>query len=147
MDSSILNLKDLEVLTGKTFKTLKKRLENLDPVKVTPKGNFYDARHALPLLYEAKQNGDLDLSSERAKLANAQTEKTIVETEKLKERYVPVEEVERQWSAVILNARSKLLLLPKKMAFDLKGITDVEVIEERLETYIYDALTDLSQGK
>ncbi len=147
MDCPIMNLADLEVLTGKTFKTLKKRLENLEPVKVTPKGNFYDARQALPLLYESKKEGELDLSTERAKLANAQTEKTIIETDKLKEKYILVEDAYRDFSTVILNARAKLLLLPKKMAFDLKGITDTQVIEDRLEEYIYNALTELGQGK
>jgi hypothetical protein len=147
MDNSIMNLKDLEVITGKTFKTLKKKLENLDPVRVTPKGNFYDSRQALPLLYEAKHEGDLDLSHERAKLANAQTEKTIIETEKLKERFVLVEEVRREWESKVLVTRAKLLLLPKKIAFDIKGMTDVHDIEERLEEYIHEALTELSQGK
>ena len=65
-----MNLNELESLTGKTFRTLKKRLEALEPCEVTTKGNFYDTRLALPLIFEnQKPEGELDLSIERAKLA------------------------------------------------------------------------------
>ena len=78
------NLKQLEDLTGITFKTLKKKLEaaDVEPVKTSPKGNFYDSVQALKALYLNQSTEELDLQKERAKLAQAQTKKTILEAKK-----------------------------------------------------------------
>lgn len=143
----LVNLHQLGKLTGRGFRKIKELLVDLEPEQKTGREFLYDAYKAVPLLFESRNGGNLDLSNERAKLANAQTEKTIIETEKLKEKYVLLEDLQREWETAVLNARAKLLLLPKKMSSDLKGLTDTAVIEERLEEYIYNALTDLSQGR
>ena len=142
---TLVNLHQLGELTGRGYRKIKELLGNLEPEQ-TGKEILYDAYKALPILFAARNEGALDFSNERAKLAQAQTEKTIIETEKLKQRLVSVEEVEQKWESSVLFARSKLLLLPKKMAFELKGITDSYAIEQILDDCIFDALTELSKG-
>lgn len=142
---ALVNLHQLGALTGRGYRKIKELLADLEPEQ-KGKEFLYDAYKALPLIFESRKEGELDLSHERAKLANAQTEKTLIETEKLKQRLVSVDEVESKWTSSVLNVRTKLLLLPKKMALELKGISDPETIEECLNNCIFDALTELSKG-
>ena len=142
------NLRELEELTGASFKTLKKRLEKagLEPVKTTPKGNFYNPQEALKAIYTEQNSEELNLQEERAKLARAQTEKTQYEADKMKEKLICAEEVKTAWAKYINNVRSKFLLLPLKISKDLKGISETKDIENILEENIYLCLVELSQG-
>lgn len=142
----LVNLHQLGTLTGRGYRKIKEILAGVEPEQ-KGKEFLYDAYKVLPLIFRSKSEGELDLSHERAKLANAQTEKTIIETEKLKERYIPIEDVRKEWESKVLNTRTKLLLMPKKMSAELRGLTELQDIEDRLEDYIFNALTELSRGE
>ena len=147
MGNLYLNLRELEELTGFTFKTLKKKLYGIAPAKKDTHGNFYALKEILPSLYLTKDDGSLNLSEERARLAKAQAEKTEYELGRMKEELLPANDIETLWVKYIVNVRSKLLLLPKKLAKELKGITDIKTIEQKLEEHIYINLTELGQGE
>lgn len=142
-----LNLRQLEDLTSFTYKTLKKKLVDVKPSKIENRGNFYSLKDVLPYLYQNKEDGSLDLSEERARLAKAQAEKTEYELQKMKRELLPSEEVETLWQKYISNIRSKILLLPNKVSRDLKGLEDEKEIEQIIENEVFNSLTGLSKGE
>ena len=142
------SLSELEQLTAVNYRTIRKRLNNVDPIKVDGRSHFYDSTIVLPLIYELDRlkNGDLDLNTEKAKLAAVQRQKIEIEIDEKQEKLVPADEVGKYWDKLVNNCRSKLLALPTRLAPQLVGIKDPNVIESNLRDVIYEALTELSNS-
>ena len=65
-----------------------------------------------------------------------------LELEEYKGNLIRVSEVKRQFAENIMNAKSKFLAIPKKLALELVG-QDANVIEAKLKQEIYSALKEL----
>ena len=72
----------LTELTGKTYRTIKRRLNEsgVEPVAKQVNTILFESTEALNAIYcDIKNKGELDLQQERAKLAKRQTEKTKIQ--------------------------------------------------------------------
>ena len=86
-----------------------------------------------------------DTHLERARLLRAQADKTELEVAVLRGNLVPIEKVESDWMTIIMAARSRLLAIPSKTAFQIAALKDPHEIERFLKRLIYEALTELAQ--
>ena len=139
MEHRLINLQKIEQLTGITFKTIKKRLQDSEvaPLRSEGKSLFYDSRVALPALYAQPRAEACDLTAERAKLARAQAEKATVETQKMLGNLVDKEEWCTAWASVFVQLKDRLLSIALKVssraanktAEEVYAIIDAEVRE------------------
>lgn len=87
----------------------------------------------------------LDLNAERARLAKEQADKTALENAARRGQMVDALVVVNEWTDQIAAARARLLSTPSKLAAQLVGIGDANVIAAAIRTEIYAALTELSE--
>ncbi len=83
---------------------------------------------------------NVQLQHEMAKAATAQ-----LQLKRLKGSYVLAEDVKRAWGEHISAVRSRVLLVPGKLAPRVAVETDVLACQEILEREIYSVLTELSE--
>ncbi|MBR0075126.1 MAG: hypothetical protein IJP96_05190 [Synergistaceae bacterium] len=82
------------------------------------------------------------LIAANTRLAIAKADLKELELEEYKGNLIRVSEVKRQFAENIMNAKSKFLAIPKKLALELVG-QDANVIEAKLKQEIYSALKEL----
>ena len=98
-----------------------------------------------------EQKANLDISELRKQKLQAEVDKERaiarikkLEADKAEGLLVDAEEVLQAWNSYILRCRAKLLSLPTKLALELAGIEQPEIIQERLTKVIDEALAELS---
>ena len=89
-------------------------------------------------------DGTVDARKERALLARAQREKVVLETEVLRGRLIPAEQVETIWGGMIANFRTRCLSIPVKAASSIMAALDLAEAESILKDLIYEALGELA---
>ncbi|MCP3850112.1 MAG: hypothetical protein GY694_07755 [Gammaproteobacteria bacterium] len=139
---SLYSISALNELTGIDRRTIKKRLENLTPV-IDGSSHKYETKQALPLLYGV-DDGEYDLTEERARLAHHQANKTSLEEQVLKGDLIPAEEVLSKWEKMVSNFRAKMLAIPTKTSHLLINVGEFDEVESILKTQVYEALKELS---
>lgn len=146
-DLSRLTLSQLGALTGKTFRTVKARLEKLEPVEKTKAALFYDPKQALPLIFsEEKKAGSSAVGlSDINRLNRAKAEKTELEVEELRKTLIPAKTVERVWSELVSNFRGRMLSLPSRLGSQLMGVTDQREIEIAARGMVFESLNELAE--
>ena len=149
MEDRLQSLNNIELLTGITFKTLKKRLgaAGIQPKKNRGKAILYDPREALPALYQSAVSGSVDvddLSVERARLAKVQREKTEIEKQKMLGNLVDKQKFETEWSAFLVELKDRILALPLKLSSVLAG-KDSEEIYVSLDVHLKEILNELAE--
>ncbi len=90
--------------------------------------------------YQSPTLANVQLQHEIARAAKAQ-----LELKRLKGTYVVAEEVKRAWGEHITAVRSRILLIPGKLAPRVAVEKDVLVCQEILEREIHSVLTELSE--
>ena len=139
-----ISLRDIEWLTGVTFKTLKKRLGGLEPARRDGVSIYYNPRDALRHIMNPRDAASkLDLAQERAKLAREQTLKTSLENQKLAGGLVIIGEARQLFAERVARCRSRLLAIPSRVATLLIGLSSTE-IEQNVKTVIEEAMSELS---
>ena len=83
----------------------------------------------------------LSLNQERAQLARAQTARAEREHAEAIGKLVLADDVLRQWSSILANARSLLLAIPAAVRGQYPGLPEVGNV---VESIVYDALRELS---
>jgi hypothetical protein len=136
-----MTINQLMELTGKSFRTVKKRLEPLNPVREDGRAAFYDTKAALELLYPTVAS---ELARENLLLERARREKVEIEVGQMRGVLVPIKEVvknvEREYSFV----RSQLRALPSKLAKPLSMTIDPNEVHTRLSEAVDECLTELT---
>jgi phage terminase Nu1 subunit (DNA packaging protein) len=82
--------------------------------------------------------------AERARLTRAKADMAEMQAETMRGTVHEAGAVEAVWTDMILNARSKILAIPRKLAPRIVGMAKVAEIETCLETECHAALTELS---
>ena len=136
----------LSDLTGRTRRTIQKRLIDLIPIVQKGRGHWYESKDALPLLVESQNPGEVTktLETERTRLSSAQADKTELEVEVIKGHLIPAEHVQITVDTMLSSFRSKLLSLPTKAAHAVLPLADIAEAEDVLREYINEALQELS---
>jgi hypothetical protein len=89
-------------------------------------------------------DGDFDLVTERAALANAQRQKIEFELAETRGELVRVDDVLNAWAGHISTVKTALFGLPARMAGQIAGPGKRAQVEAVLRAAIKDALTELS---
>lgn len=139
------SIRQLTEETGFDRQTVTNRLKRakLNPVK-SGRSHLYDTREALPAIYCLVEDGNLDLTAERARLAHWQGVRAELDARQRQGELVPVKEVEATWCEMVGNARAKLLTLPSQLAPIALGATSHREVEEAARRIVYDALQSLA---
>jgi hypothetical protein len=125
----------LSELTGIDRRTLKKQLANKTPNEA----GEYLAADVLEIL-KTRPKGLTAKHAMEARKLKAQCERIEFENEVRKGKFVPSEEVRRDLTRFILQAKAKLVSMPSSMAQTLALITDPIEIERQLKGRIHEFL-------
>jgi phage terminase Nu1 subunit (DNA packaging protein) len=89
----------------------------------------------------------IDLSHERAKLARAQTVRTMLDVGSKKKDLLPAEEVRRVFGGAVHAVRAGLLALPQALAERCAAVSadGAAAVEAVLKIQVYDLLRSLAQ--
>lgn len=150
-DLSVLTYNQLSELTGRSYRTIKKRLEGIKPLRESGNSCHFSSQEALATIFAADNRSSsedvFDLDHEKAKLARVQTEKATLELGRLKGELVSTEEVgvtvEKEYSYV----RAKLLSIPSRFAMELSTAMTPNECKEIIQKAISEALEELSADK
>lgn len=129
-DLTRLSLNQLCELTGKTFRTVKKKLEEMEPSEKDGRTLYYESKEALRLIYWEPYSGIpkggadgspedpnlLDPVYQRARKERAQANKIEIEVQVLRSELIPSEVVEQTWSAMVAAFRARVLAIPSRAA-------------------------------
>ena len=144
--NTLVSMADLERLTGVTFKPIQKRLADLEPDEMKGSKKLYCSKKALPLVLRVGGSKEaLDLSTERAKLARAQTEKIQMDMAKQMEKLVDKEEFMEDFEKSFASLKESLLQLGDSVAQEIvdTGGKDKDIISNIIEDRIHCFLEEL----
>ena len=139
----------LTELTGKTYRTIKRRLDEsgVDPVDKKVNTILFESTKALNAIYcDIKNKGELDLQQERAALAKKQSEKLQIQIDEMNGNLLRRDDILEESARCVLAIRSKLLALPSKMTDVVYSVESRVEIHELLKAEIYEALEELAEG-
>lgn len=89
---------------------------------------------------------DLDLVTERARLAKEQADRIAMENDLTRREVVRSEDVVKILSPLIANLRTRLLAIPSECAVALAGAKSAAAAQAIVMRIVVDALTDLASG-
>lgn len=157
-----LTLAQLCDLTGKHYKTVKRRLSGLKPLRRTGNAIYYDPREALEQIYQA-DTGSLDPYEDvdprahqnaavkaRARFENARAEHEELKVAEKKGLVMRVDQAEKVWSGCIVAFRTKMLALDSRVVSSLTASLPPETLTELaagIREVVHEALTELSQHR
>lgn len=139
-------LSELEKITRVSFKTLKKRLEGLKPVRRQGLEIFYDLKQALPLIFAPKNSDVFDLTRERARLAKVQADKIVIETERLRGSLVDVEAWHEEFSKFFVSLKDSLKNMGLRLADQLSQCKTREEAYVLVNRYTTETLEELAKS-
>lgn len=87
-----------------------------------------------------------NLTKERARESRLKGDLLQLQIQEKAGSLIQADAVEREWQSLIVAARSELLLLPGKIAHEVKSLYGLEIDPSLIETHVRDALTRLSDG-
>ena len=123
----LTDYENLSKLTGQSYRTLRKRLEEAGVVSVSKKGRkfLFESKEALPVLYgQGLDETKLQLDQERAKLAQQQERKLKRENDIAEGLFAPVSlitEALEKSACQIIPVLESLPLEMKRMNPELTG--------------------------
>jgi phage terminase Nu1 subunit (DNA packaging protein) len=136
-----VNINQLMDLTGKSFRTIKKLLEPLNPVSEDGKARYWDSKEALKLLYPTHTS---ELAQENLKLERARREKAEIEVGELRGSLVPLADVTKAVEKEYGFVRAQIRSLPSKLAKPLAILSDAREVHTRLQEAVDECLTELT---
>ncbi|MFE8032268.1 hypothetical protein [Thiohalocapsa marina] len=136
-----VSITELSGLTGRDRRFIRSRVAGL-PSEAGPKGAILvESSQALAAIYQTDR---LDPGLERARLDRARADLAELALAQKRGELLAASDVEENWTSMVLNARSKLLALPSKLAHELAGTRDPAEVASRLKTAVYQALEELA---
>lgn len=145
----IVNKRQLADVFGVAEETITQWTKAGLPVKVArkgSKGNEYVVADCIRW-YVARESGGegaLDLTQERARLAKAQADKTELEAEELRGDLARYEDISTHWTRQTAACRSRLLVIPTKIAPIIRSASTDKEASSIIEREICEALEELS---
>ena len=147
-DLFTVSINQLQQLTGSSYRTIKKRLADLDPVSSEGNVIYYDPKRALPIFYGQDDDSGFkrsELDIEKTRFEKARADKTELEVEVIRAKLLPADVVEQVWGDILARFRARMLAVPTRLATVLKNQTDTLVIEAEIREKVYEALNELSE--
>ncbi len=142
-----VSLSELAALTGKTWRTIRSRLQaaGVEPIGHEGRSDLFDSVRALDAIFEIDRAkvGELNLQAERAALARAQREKLECDAAVRAGELLPLAQVQRDVGEMITACRSRLLAVPNHVA-QILTVEDGGRITPLVREKIHEALSELS---
>lgn len=144
-----VSLSELQRLTGKSYRTIKKKLEGLKPTKTGQPGEaiLFDSAQALEKIYSSVAGDLLNPQQEKAKLDQARRIELERKDREAKGILIDSEEVARIWTTMIVNARTKMMSIGSKLAPVLADVSDKIQIKTEIDKLVVEVLEDLAEEK
>lgn len=86
-----------------------------------------------------------DYWKEKTRLTRLQADKEALAIAEKEGRLVDAEQVQQQWADLIVNCKSRLLMMPTKLAYEIAAESNPNVCLDMLTKAVYEALDELSQ--
>lgn len=137
---------ELASLTGKSWRTVKRRLTDagLDPTQKEGPANLYASDQALDAIYAPDAlTGELDLQTERARLAKWQADKTEQDVQLRGARMLEMDAVEFWVAGMLSTVKARLVQIPDAVGQHVDE-QHTAAVTEAVRRYILEALADLS---
>jgi len=93
----------------------------------------------------ASGRGGLDLARERARESRLKGDLLQLQIKEKCGALVPAAAIEQEWTALVVAVRNELLLLPGKLAQEIKTLHGVEIDPGLIEAHVHDALNRLAR--
>lgn len=140
-------ISELSRITGvpdKSLYNLKKRglLADTDDIEVLIKGVI---AYYKDLSNKKEQRSGDPLLEQKIRLTEAQANKFEIENQLKMGDLVEAKGIEEVWTRAVLATKSRLLLIPSKLSFQLGKEDNPLLIQQILEEEIYEALQELSR--
>lgn len=90
---------------------------------------------------------DAETKRQRSRLLKARADKAILEVKEKESALIDMDEVKNVWANHIVNAKTKLLSMPSKLAPILAEIEDPAEIQEEVKRLVYEVLNELAKDK
>ncbi|WP_422460268.1 MULTISPECIES: hypothetical protein [unclassified Endozoicomonas] len=140
----LLSTNKLHELTGKTHRTIKARLETIEPV-IEGRSHLYESKTVLPLLYDAdKTAGDYDLEQERARLAKEQADGKALDNARKRQEQLDVPTMVELVAGEYAFVRANLIAIPGKYSRRLALMDSPTEVQELLMEVVTEALKELT---
>lgn len=136
-----MNINQLMDFTGKSFRTIKRLLGPLKPVRSDGRADHYDTKEALKLLYPTHTS---ELAQESLMLERAKRQKLEIEVATLQGKLIPIEDVAKEVGREYEIVRAQFRSLPTKNAKLLAITTDPIEVQKILSETINESLNELS---
>jgi len=148
--NKVLTQSQAAELLGVTTRRLRQRSQEENAPPQNEKGQ-YPCRLFGKWMHENWQRGIgvaddgtiYDYEKERARLTFHQANSAEIDELLKKKKAVLVEDVQKEWSDIVMTVRAKLLSLPSRIASSCNGKTSNE-IENEAKSIIHETLTELA---
>jgi phage terminase Nu1 subunit (DNA packaging protein) len=88
----------------------------------------------------------IDIEEAKRRKIAAEAALAEVELETVQKKLIPAEQIEKEWSEMIMNCRAKLLSIPAKVSPEVFAADDLTTVKVLLKQSINEALNELSVG-
>jgi phage terminase Nu1 subunit (DNA packaging protein) len=144
------------VIIAKLFNITPQWVNRLSKEGIIPKvgDNKYDlattvqayVKHLQDKIKELQEgtNRDMDKLLNDARISKLRADKLERELGQIDSELIPTTEAMKAWGGVCQNMRSRLLVVPRKMASLTIGLKTMAEIEDVSQKLIYDVMTELS---
>lgn len=137
-----VNINQLMEMTGKSFRTIKKKLDTakVDVVRSDGRSDFYPCQVALEALYEQTEK-----ARENLLMAKANREMAEIELARLRGELVEATEVDTEWARIGTLVKNKVLGIASKMKQRYSNVTIEQY--EYLDQLLREALEEIADNK
>lgn len=155
-NSGLFSLGQLEAVTGKSARTIRKRLAGLPPISKTGRGHLYESRLAFPMIYEPdfagktqapESAGGYNSDYDKNRLQAAKATRAEIDLAKIRGELVEIDSVVKEVEKEYIYVRAAFLSIPTKLAKSLSVMDDPAEIQEELESAINESLSHLQKDK
>ncbi len=154
LSPNLFTINGFAELTGVDRRTVKKRLERVDPRDHEGEIAYYLAADALPFIYQVASKSEQEdesgnlippIETSEARKAAADAEMFEMKRDKMKDLLLDLPTAERTWENIVLGVRQKILGLPTKLESQFVEGMKTKDLRTILDTEVDEILTDLSK--
>ncbi len=144
-----ITMNQLHEFTGLDRRTIKKRLDGLNPIGRKGKADAYESAVALRRCYlpaGTKDGTGLDYRAEKARLDKEKADNMALKNKQLRKELLPAGQVQKFWTDHVINARTKIAAIPDKATPRVADIRSKVKIKKILRQMIVEVLEDLANS-
>jgi phage terminase Nu1 subunit (DNA packaging protein) len=141
-------------MTGFTRETVAKRMDGVKPVaQRKPKGELFTLRQFVDAFTEYNapsarpKTGEIDPEFEKARKDREIADKYELANAQRRGELLEASDVEKTWSGIIHQVRTKLLAIPAKLAPVMVAIDDPAMAQEEITVAVHECLDALAQDE